>query len=230
MFSIWKAVASRGRDEMTMSRSCLRIRCTQSMVVVALPAGSTVKTWPHLFLTKRASFARRPASAAATGDDSRPAVETLLKSTVQGTTHSRTRHGMSVYAGPEAASAVKPWECEVGTACLIDDALAVLDESGVRIGPLLQALRAARPVAEAAASRPTWRCSAPAVGAGVFQQPRPSQRCPRSMLLCLSTLRRARFSCLPGVVSGAGWRAGVADRAGEHGDHVVQGADEGGRV
>src|SRR5215467_6580151 len=161
MFSIWKAVASRGRDEMTMSRSSLRIRCTQSMVVVALPAGSTVKTWPHLFLTKRASFARRPASAAATGDDSRPAVETLLKSTVQGTTHSRTRHGMSVYAGPEAASAVKPWECEVGTACLIDDALAVLDESGVGIGPLLQGLRAARPVAEAAASRPSWRCSAP---------------------------------------------------------------------
>jgi hypothetical protein len=45
MFSIWKAEASRGRDEMTISRSSLRIRCTQSIVVLALLAGSTVKTW-----------------------------------------------------------------------------------------------------------------------------------------------------------------------------------------
>jgi hypothetical protein len=58
---------------------------------------------------------------------------------------------MSVYVGPEATSAVKPWECEFGTADLIDDALAVLDESGVGVvGPLLHGLRAARPVAEAA--------------------------------------------------------------------------------
>ena len=35
MFSTWKAVASRGRDDMTMSRSSLRIRFTQSMVAVA---------------------------------------------------------------------------------------------------------------------------------------------------------------------------------------------------
>jgi hypothetical protein len=50
MFSTWKAVASRGRDEMTISRSSLRIRCTQSMVVLALLAGSTVKTWFVLVL------------------------------------------------------------------------------------------------------------------------------------------------------------------------------------
>jgi len=50
MFSTWKAVASRGRDEMTMSRSSLRIWCTRSMVAWALLAGSTVKTWSYLFL------------------------------------------------------------------------------------------------------------------------------------------------------------------------------------
>jgi len=50
MPSIWNAVASRRREEMTMSRSSLRIRCTQSMVVLALLAGSTVKAWPYLFL------------------------------------------------------------------------------------------------------------------------------------------------------------------------------------
>src|SRR6516164_1797999 len=60
MPSIWNAVASRRRDEMTMSRSSLRIRCTQSMVVLALLAGSTVKTWPYLFLKWRAWFARGP--------------------------------------------------------------------------------------------------------------------------------------------------------------------------
>src|SRR5215470_4203092 len=98
MFSIWKIVASRGRDEMTMPRSSLRIWRTQSMAVLALLAGSTVKTWSNLFLKKRASFARRPASAAATGDDSRPTVETVLKSTVYGMTHSRTRQRMPVYA------------------------------------------------------------------------------------------------------------------------------------
>ena len=35
---------------MTMSRSSFRIRCTQSMVDLALLAGSTVKTWSNLFL------------------------------------------------------------------------------------------------------------------------------------------------------------------------------------
>src|SRR6516165_2031374 len=87
MFPLWKAVASSGRDAMTMSRSSLRIRCTQSTVVLALLAGSTVKTWPHFLATKRASFARRPASAAVTGDDSRPTVETVLKSTAYDVTH-----------------------------------------------------------------------------------------------------------------------------------------------
>ena len=50
MCSTWKAVASSGREEMTMSRSSLRIRYTQSMLVLALLAGSTVKTWSYLFL------------------------------------------------------------------------------------------------------------------------------------------------------------------------------------
>src|SRR4030081_2055944 len=54
----------------------LRIRFTQSRVAGALLAGSMVKTWPYLFLKYRASFARRPASAAAAGDDSRPTVDT----------------------------------------------------------------------------------------------------------------------------------------------------------
>jgi len=39
MFSTWKAVASSGRDEMTMSRSSARIRCTQSTVSCASLAG-----------------------------------------------------------------------------------------------------------------------------------------------------------------------------------------------
>src|SRR4051794_36599296 len=84
MFSTWKAVASRGREEMTMSRSSLRIRCTHSMVASASLAGSTVKSWSYLFLKYRASFARSPASGSATGEDSRPAVETTSKSTVSG--------------------------------------------------------------------------------------------------------------------------------------------------
>ena len=46
---------------------------------------------------------------------------------------------MSVYAGPEAIAAVKPWERDFGTADLIDDALAVRGESGVGAGPLLLA-------------------------------------------------------------------------------------------
>jgi hypothetical protein len=41
---------------MTVPRSSLRIRCTQSRVVPALLAGSTVKTWPYVFLKQRASF------------------------------------------------------------------------------------------------------------------------------------------------------------------------------
>jgi hypothetical protein len=57
---------------------------------------------------------------------------------------------MSVYIGPEATSAAKPWECDFGTPDLIDDALAVLDETRVGVGPLLHGLTAARPVAEAA--------------------------------------------------------------------------------
>ena len=50
MFSTWKAVASRGGDAMTMSRSSSRMRCTQSMVSLASLAGSTVKSWSYLFL------------------------------------------------------------------------------------------------------------------------------------------------------------------------------------
>lgn len=38
----------------------------------ALAAGSTVKTWLYLVLKEWASCARRPASAAATGDDTKP--------------------------------------------------------------------------------------------------------------------------------------------------------------
>jgi hypothetical protein len=49
-------------------------------VVLALLAGSTVKSWSYLFL-EAASFVRRPASATASGDDSRPLVETVSKST-----------------------------------------------------------------------------------------------------------------------------------------------------
>ena len=33
-----------------MSRSSLRMRCTQSIVSAASLAGSTVKTWSYLFL------------------------------------------------------------------------------------------------------------------------------------------------------------------------------------
>ena len=50
MFSTSKVVASSGGDAMTMSRSSLRMRCTQSMAFLALAAGSTVKTWSYLFL------------------------------------------------------------------------------------------------------------------------------------------------------------------------------------
>jgi hypothetical protein len=47
----WKAVASSdGRDEMTMPRSSMKIRCTQSIVVLASRAGFTVKTLSYLFL------------------------------------------------------------------------------------------------------------------------------------------------------------------------------------
>src|SRR5262245_19300547 len=82
MFSTWKAVASRAGDAMTMSRSSLRTRWTKSMAALASLAGSTVKSCPYLFLKYRASFARNPASASTTGDDSNPTVETVLKSTV----------------------------------------------------------------------------------------------------------------------------------------------------
>ena len=84
MFSMGSSVASSGRDEMTMSRSSFRIQCTQSMVALASLAGSTLKSMLYLLLKYRASFGHRPASAVATGDDSRPTVETVLKSTVYG--------------------------------------------------------------------------------------------------------------------------------------------------
>ena len=50
MPSTSKAVASSGREAMTMSRSSLRIRCTQSTAASASSAGSTVKSWSYLFL------------------------------------------------------------------------------------------------------------------------------------------------------------------------------------
>ena len=50
MFSTWKAVASSGGEEMTMSRYSSRIRWTQTIVVLAALAGSTVNTWSYLFL------------------------------------------------------------------------------------------------------------------------------------------------------------------------------------
>src|SRR5262249_11182063 len=99
---------------------------------------------------------------------------------VQGMTHSRTRHGMPIYVGREATSAVKPGECEFSTADLVDDTLAVPDESGVGIGPLLQGLTAARPVAEAAASRPSRRCSAPRGRWGSLPTTPAKSGCPRS--------------------------------------------------
>jgi hypothetical protein len=40
-----------------------------------------VKVWAYLFLKYLASFARRPASASATGEDSSPVVDTSWKST-----------------------------------------------------------------------------------------------------------------------------------------------------
>ena len=49
---------------MTMPRSSSRMPCTQSTTGRASLAGSVVKTWPYLFRKYRASFARRPASAA----------------------------------------------------------------------------------------------------------------------------------------------------------------------
>jgi hypothetical protein len=45
---------------------------------------------------------------------------------------------------------VKTTERDFGIVHLVDDALEVLDESGVGEGPLLQDLRAARPIAEEA--------------------------------------------------------------------------------
>src|SRR4051812_4146381 len=82
MSSTWKAVASSGFEEITMSRSSFRMRWTQSTVSWASLAGSTVKSWSYLFLKYRASFARSPASASVTGDDSSPTVDTSLKSTL----------------------------------------------------------------------------------------------------------------------------------------------------
>jgi hypothetical protein len=56
---------------------------------------------------------------------------------------------MSDYVGTEATSAVKSADPDFGTADLVDDALAVLYESGVGVGQLLDDLIAARPLAEA---------------------------------------------------------------------------------
>src|SRR3954447_7445410 len=85
MPSTSKDVASSGLEPITMPRSSLRIFATQATSFLAFDAGSTVKTWSYLFLKYRASLARRPARASATGDDSRPVVETFTKSTTYGT-------------------------------------------------------------------------------------------------------------------------------------------------
>jgi len=58
MFSTLRFAASSGGESTTMSRSPLRMRCTQSIAFLALAAGSTVNTWLYLFLKYRASFAR----------------------------------------------------------------------------------------------------------------------------------------------------------------------------
>src|SRR5690349_6116998 len=108
MFSTWKAVASSGRDAMTMSRSSFRIRCTQSTVSCASLAGSTVKTWSYLFLKYRASLARRPARASATGEDSRPTVETFSKSTV---------YAMRRWSLSALDTTVSPWDEPFARGC-----------------------------------------------------------------------------------------------------------------
>lgn len=43
-------VTSHALREITMSRSCLRMRCTQSTISFASLAGTTAKVWPNLFL------------------------------------------------------------------------------------------------------------------------------------------------------------------------------------
>ncbi len=64
-----------------MPRSSRRIRATYSTSSGTSAAGSVVKTWSYLFRKYRASFARSPARASACGEDSRPSVETVTKST-----------------------------------------------------------------------------------------------------------------------------------------------------
>lgn len=81
MFSTLKAETSTARDEMRMSRSSLRIRCTLAMVVLALLAGSTVKTWSYLAL-KLAGLVRPQTSERSRGrrrlqTDGRDGVEIL---------------------------------------------------------------------------------------------------------------------------------------------------------
>jgi hypothetical protein len=62
------------------------------MVAGASAAGWTANVCPYLFLKYRASFARKPASAGATGDVSSPTVETVSKFTsyIEGITASRS--------------------------------------------------------------------------------------------------------------------------------------------
>src|SRR5262245_13228428 len=83
MFSGWSSAASSGVDAITMSRSSFRILCTHLMIFLplALSAGSVLKVRSYLFLKYRASLARKPASAFVTGEDQRPTVETVAKST-----------------------------------------------------------------------------------------------------------------------------------------------------
>src|SRR5438132_9188777 len=62
--------------------------------------------------------------------------------------HSPTRQGTSVYVATEATSA-KPADPDFGIADLVNEALAVLYESGSGVGQLLRDLISARPFAEA---------------------------------------------------------------------------------
>ena len=85
---------------MTMPRSS-RIRCTQAIAVLALPAGSTVKTWPYLFFEVaglvRPQASQRGRDRRRLQADSRDGAEIHDYGKCP-----RTRQGMSVYAGAEA--------------------------------------------------------------------------------------------------------------------------------
>jgi hypothetical protein len=67
---------------MTMSRSSLRIRCTHSMVASASLAGLHREVVVVLVLEVAGLVRPQTGQRVRNGDDSRPTVETVLKSTV----------------------------------------------------------------------------------------------------------------------------------------------------